>query len=387
MTATLSTHDLAVDHALAEIAQSFRFLLDVTPVDADVQRAAFAADATTAPDFAYRELEDDPEVTAEMLKSIDLADVEDPMLAKLLGDKHRELELQVQMLRARTSSDFLPLSLELYGGVSPALRDRAFDLLGRAPVPASDGPSLDATSFSALAETEVEHYRTLEPDIVMHVAVRPDVAGILVSGHDLLVAETASVHASRADALLQHEVGTHLVTHVNGSHQPVQLLAAGLAGYEETQEGLAILAEFLVGGLSAFRMRQLACRVVAVDRMVAGDTFAEVHGCLMDLGFPQTSAFSTTMRAFRGGGFTKDAIYLRGVLDVVDHLRQGGALDSLWLGKFSLRDLPVVEHLYERGMLVPPRVLPRYLGRPETAARLNQAAELTDIADMIERVP
>ncbi len=40
-------------------------------------------------------------------------------------------------------------------------------------------------------------------------------------------------------------------------------MAIGLAGYEETQEGLAVLAEFLVGGLSPHRLRQLAVRVVA----------------------------------------------------------------------------------------------------------------------------
>jgi uncharacterized protein (TIGR02421 family) len=324
--AKLSNQDLAADHALAEIAQSFRFLLDVTPVDADVQRATFAASTTSDPAFTYRELEDDPEVTREMLNGIDLSAVEDPVLAKLLGDKHRELVLQVDMLQARNSGDFLPLSLELYGGVAPGLRDRSLELLERVPTPANGGPQLDAEAFVALAETELGHYRTIDPDITMRVAMRPDVAGILVSGGELLVAETSRVSTSRAEAVLQHEVGTHLVTHVNGSHQPVRLLAAGLAGYEETQEGLAILAEFLVGGLSAFRMRQLAARVVAVDRMVAGEDFAEVHGCLVDFGFSASSAFSTTMRAFRGGGLTKDAIYLRGLLDIVDYLATGFAL-------------------------------------------------------------
>ena len=54
-----------------------------------------------------------------------------------------------------------------------------------------------------------------------------------------------------ATALLQHEIGTHVVTHVNGSRQPLRLLGAGLAGYDETQEGLAVFAEYLVGGLTA----------------------------------------------------------------------------------------------------------------------------------------
>ena len=384
--ATLSASDLAVDHALADLALSFRFLLDLTPVDVEEHRAAYASGERSTPAFTYRELDADPAVVADQLEAIDIGGVEDPILATLLRDKHRELELQLQMLMARDTEDFLPLSLELYGGVSPNLRERALDLLERVPTPTIDGGArLDAHQFAELAGTEVDRYRSIDPDIGMHVEVRPDVAGIVVSGSDLLVAETARVREARADALLQHEVGTHLVTHVNGSHQPVRLLAAGLAAYEETQEGLAVLAEYLVGGLSAFRMRQLAARVVAVDRVVAGDDFAEVAESLVDRGFPVTSAFSIAMRAFRGGGLTKDAIYLRGLLEILDHLAKDGTLDRLWLGKFSLRDLPLVDDLYARGALMEPRVLPRYLEAPETEDRLRQAAQLTDITHLIRR--
>ena len=384
----LSKSDLAIDHQLAEIALSFRFLLDLTPVDTDQHRAAYAAGATTDPDFTYRELEDDPAVTAERLAAIDVGNVQDPVLATLLRDKHRELETQVQMLRARSTGDFLPLSLELYGGVTPSLRDRAFDLLERvAPPEGTDPVRLDAEEFAALAEEEIGHYRALDPDIGMHVEVRSDVAGILVSEADLLISDSARVRSSRADALLQHEVGTHLVTHVNGAHQPVRLLAAGLAGYEETQEGLAIMSETLVDGLSAFRLRQLAARVVAVDRMVAGDSFAQVVDCLVGLGHPPNSAFTTTMRVFRSGGFTKDAIYLRGFLGVWEHLAKGGALDLLWLGKFSLRDLPLVDDLRARGALVEARVVPRFLDRPGTAPRSQLIAETTDITDLIGAMP
>ena len=67
------------------------------------------------------------------------------------------------------------------------------------------------------------------------------------------------VHAAivqEVGALLQHEVGTHLVTHVNGSAQPIKVLGTGFAGYDETQEGLAVLAEIACGGLTAFRLLQ-----------------------------------------------------------------------------------------------------------------------------------
>ena len=73
-------------------------------------------------------------------------------------------------------------------------------------------------------------------------------------------------------------------------------MAAGLAGYEETQEGLAVLAEYLVGGLSPARLRQLAGRVVAVHLMVTGASFADVHRRLVDAGFSRSGAFTIAMR-------------------------------------------------------------------------------------------
>ena len=122
--AELSVADLAVDHHISLLAQSFRFLLDVTPVDADDLRDDFLSGRVSEPPFTYRELETDPAVVRAELDGIDLTAVEDPVLGQLLRAKHREMELQLDMLEARDTEDFLPLSVELYGGVSPSLRTR-----------------------------------------------------------------------------------------------------------------------------------------------------------------------------------------------------------------------------------------------------------------------
>ena len=127
--AELSTTDLAVDHQLALLASSFRFLLDITPIDADDLRDDFLAGRAPEPDFTYRELEADPDVIRAELAAVDLGSVEDPVLGQLLRAKHREMELQLDMLEARDTEDFLPLSVELYGGVSPGLRTQAEQLL------------------------------------------------------------------------------------------------------------------------------------------------------------------------------------------------------------------------------------------------------------------
>ena len=379
-----SPGDLAVDHALALLSGSVRFLLDVTPVDADEVREAYLAEEVAEPAFTYRDLETDPDILEAELARIDPAEVENATLGHLLRAKHREMELQLQMLRARGTADFLPLSVELYGAVSPALYEQAGALLLTVePPPAGTGAgSLTAAQFRDLAEQEFDHYRALDPDIGLHVEVRDDVAGVLCEGTTLLIGSQSTVASRRAFALLQHEVGTHLITQVNGSRQPVTVLGTGLAHYDETQEGLAVLAEIAVGGLTPTRLRTLAARVIVVHDLLAGAGFTDCHHRLVDAGLPSGAAFTTVMRVFRAGGLTKDAIYLRGLLDLLGHVRGGGTLETLYCGKFGLRDLPLLEDLLARGLLHHPAVLPRFFELPGTAERLAEAAAADDLTQL-----
>ncbi len=379
----ISLRDRAIDHELALVSRSFRFLLDVTPVNVEQAREEFLASGRL-PEFVYRDLEDDPEVLRRVLKDIPIQDVDDAVLGTLLRNKHKELTLQIDLLDSRDTEAFMPLSIELYGAITPTLRGTAEQILETVEVPSSErDSSLSAEQFLELAFEEIGHYRQQDPDIEMHAEIREDVSGVMVSGESLLMGPSSKVQKVRANALLQHEVGTHLVTHVNGSAQPVKILGSGLAGYDETQEGLAVLAEVACGGLTAFRLRQLAARVLTVHRMVSGANFAEAHDALVEDGIPASSAFTTTMRAYRSGGMTKDAIYLRGMLDILEHLRDGGSLDLLLLGKFALEDLPLVTDLQERGVLEPPRLAPRWLEDEDSAARLGRAAALGDAAQLV----
>jgi uncharacterized protein (TIGR02421 family) len=379
----LRVEDLAVDRELADIAGSFRFLFDLTPTDLAAARTRFD-ESGRPPEFAYRDLDDDPALTAARLEAVAVDQVEDPTLASLLMAKQRELRLQLEILACRGTAEVLPLSLELFGGVSPSLLQDAEHILDAVPPPAPDtGPWLDATAFTRIARAELDHYRRLAPDLEAHVEIREGSTGLMVSNGDLLVAPTVQIAVARLDALLQHEVGTHVVTHVNGAAQPLRTLASGLADHEETQEGLAVLAEHLAGGLSAGRLRQLAARVVAVHQMTQGAAFPEVHAALLSVDVPRVQAFTITTRVFRSGGLTKDAVYLRGLADLVAHLARGGDLDVLWLGKMPLSAAPLVGDLHRRGVLSDPLLRPRYLDDPAAQDRLAGLPQVTSLTALI----
>lgn len=380
----LAKLDQAIDLQLSQLSTSFRFILDVTPIDAGDVKEGFLAGDVVEPTFTYRDYVIDPEVLQTVLHSIDVSRVQDPTVASLLRNKHRELDLQLSMLRCRNSADFRNLSIELFGGVHNDLLTAAESILERVEPAPWAGERLTAEQFLALANEELDYYRELEPDVDIHAEVRHDSTGVLVSDNLLIIGPETLVAANRANALVQHEVGTHLVTQVNGAHQPLQVMGTGLAGYDETQEGVAVLAEIAAGELTASRLRQLAGRVVTVHRMLAGHTFRECWEGLVDDGFSRGGAFTTVMRVFRSGGLTKDACYLRGLLDLLDHLRHGGEIDAFFLGKFALHDLPLIEELNARGVLHEPVIVPRWFDSSAGRDRLDAAAHLTDPVDLIQ---
>ncbi len=59
-------------------------------------------------------------------------------------------------------------------------------------------------------------------------------------------------------------------------------------------------------------------------------------------------AFYVTVRAHRGGGFTKDYLYLTGLKKVYNYYKQGKDLKHLLTGKISLAYLDSIQSLYEK---------------------------------------
>jgi uncharacterized protein (TIGR02421 family) len=188
----------------------------------------------------------------------------------------------------------------------------------------------------------------------------------------LLVGKDLTVSESRADALINHEVGTHLLTYFNGKAQRFHQLYTGLGKYDELQEGLAVLGEYLTGGLTAGRLRTLAARVMAVKCLTEGASFVDVFNMLnKDYGFSKKASYQITMRVFRGGGLTKDALYLHGLLKILRFIGRGGDLDELYVGKIATHHVPLIKELKWRRVLVPMPLRPRFLGSGGSRRRLD----------------
>lgn len=199
-----------------------------------------------------------------------------------------------------------------------------------------------------------------------------------------MISSHSEVDERRVEALIQHEVGTHVLTYHNGRQQIFKQLSGGFAGYEELQEGLAVLAEYLVGGLTLTRMRTLAGRVVAVNCMVDGASFVEAFRVLCDTHrFTRKAAFNIVLRVARGGILTKDVIYLRGLMKTIDYIASGGRLKNLYVGKIGLQHVVMMRELLWRKVIKPPPLLPRFLSTEEGKDRLSKLSKYESVLELI----
>ncbi len=379
-----------VDRELAEVAGAFDLLLEVTPINLEAAWRRFRRQRfARAPRFDYRPLPVDPALLKRRLFAVPVERIEDPTLAGLMREKQLGLDRELSLLLDRRTRRFLPESIQIFGAVDDKLFELARDLLANlGPRPRETGGRrrVDAQAMAALARAEVARYRSRHPGFASRVRVRADIyPGLLVSKGDLLIGQAARFAPGRVDALLQHEIGTHALTFHNGRAQPLSLLAVGLPGYDELQEGLAVLAEYLVGGLSKGRMRLLAARVVAARMLTDGAGLVDAFRVLTsDHGFAQQAAFNLAARVWRGGGLTKDAVYLRGLDRLIAHLGRGGELDTLFVGKIAIHHIHMIEELIARGVLAKPPLRPACLDRPEAGERLARLRRGASLLDLVE---
>lgn len=364
--------DLALDHALYELCGLMPLLSMVTPINVEQARMAFFRGEE--PRFEYRPLPD-LDSLQDRLDQVKPDHATDPSIAAMADRLVAELGLRLEMYRTRDTDRFFLVAVDMFGHVDQATLDLANRILAVEPRTRSNEETIGAEELAERARAELEIYRQTYPEMKASVALSETRPGVMVETGVLHIGKETRIARSRVDQLLQHEVGTHIVTFENGNAQPLKMLGLGLAGYDELQEALGVLAEHLSGGIRPTRLRVLAYRVVAAHLRSESADFREAYDGLTALGASRGVAFTTIMRAYRSGGMTKDVIYLRGLRRLLEQLAAGLELGPLFVGKIAFDSIPLVAELKQRDVLLEPPLIPRFLTREDAENRLQEVRD------------
>ena len=191
---------------------------------------------------------------------------------------------------------------------------------------------------------------------IKHSSHMGAIAMVLNNIKTLVINKNHTFSDNEMNVLTNHEIGVHMVTTMNGLLHPLKIFSHGFPDYEETQEGLAVFSEYMSGNLTIKRLKELAYRVIAVDSLAKGYPFSKTFRLLHNTyDLNREDAFYITVRAHRGGGFTKDYLYLSGLKKVYDNYQEGKDLNLLLTGKVCLEFCSEIEYLIEKGYAVKPK--------------------------------
>ena len=299
-----------------------------------------------------------------------------------LSDK---LETTANMIDARGTTEFFNHSAELYGRPTRLMLDgktRVLDMARQLDDMLDDynydqlvvdgyETQLTSTKFvRALRPRLAEHFGDDAPKVVVSSKLSSKASA---NARRIRVRKSASFTERDIEQLLQHEALIHVATAMNGKAQDnFPILGRAHAGTTEIQEGLAVFAEIISGAMDPKRFRRLSARVLEIQSAIEGADFKEVFDSFIERGIDPSQAFENTRRVFRGGvvtggaPFTKDMVYLNGLLRVHNFMRtvvrlgRADLIRVLFVGKMDLEDLPALAQLASQDRIEAPRFMPHW---------------------------
>lgn len=296
------------------------------------------------------------------------------------------LALACDLLDARGTPEFYQVSKQIYGTPENTMLDgktRSIDLARHLDSVLSElsfdqlvlggqAEGFGAVEFAEKLSDKLDRYfdgHSPKVEIVPHLSAKA-----LAGAKRIRVRADAAFGPMDVRQLLYHEALVHTATAMNGRAQTkFPILASAHPGTTEVQEGLAVFAEIITGAMDPKRFRRLVDRVIAIQMSVEGADFIEVFRYFVRQNGDEGQAFEDTRRVFRGGvltggaPFTKDGVYLNGLLRVHNFMRtvtklgRADLLRLLFVGKLDIEDIPALALLASQGLIKPPKILPPWM--------------------------
>lgn len=368
---TLADNVRELDEQLFQAVRNIDILGAVAPLNYREQKAAFFdSNFSRNPQFTYNRHEVDPFYKKRLLFNLPIEDLKDEDLMLLYSGVIESYVDKIDQFRSIGTPDFLYDSLRYYGEPSQKdLRNANFILHLPEDIDADSDAVLNAEGVRRVMEAFADragYSYTIKLDDNM-------IANALVSGTTIKINTAAQVMETDVHALAHHELGVHLVTTLNARSQPLRILSMGCPVNTMTQEGLAIFCEYLAGFMTLSRLKILALRVLAVDSMIEDKDFKKTFLLLKEqYGASDEQAFTITARVYRGGGFTKDFLYLQGFHQMLNAYESRDDFTLLLAGKVSLDYLDVVRRLIEKNILLPPQLISPSIAAPAVNDSIKQ---------------
>ncbi len=358
---------LKVDRELFRLVKDFELLNYVNPINVEEEKKKFfESKCTENPEFKYKPIKLNAFEMKRKLHRLEIEKISDVNIQHLYESVINSYVDKIDLLASLGSDRFLYNSLRYFG--EPTAQDiKNANYLLHLPDIEEESvrePLLDAHDAVRMFRESFKEYG-FDGKIEISKDLVAD-AMVLNQQRKVLIKKSAKFRSKELRFLVHHEIGVHMVTTMNSVSQPLKIFSIGLPINTHTQEGLAVLSEYLSGNVTLKRLKELGLRVIALQMLVEGADFKKTYRHLVnEYGMDVEEAYYLVTRAFRGGGFTKDFLYLRGFRDVYKFWKAGNDLTPLLIGKTSLEFYHIISEMIDRGLIHPPKYISAAIKEPQ----------------------
>lgn len=349
---------LEIDNYIDNLVKKIELLSYVNPVNIESEKEKFfASKYLTDPVFIYPDIDFDKFRLHREFFSQPLEHIEDIKIRDLYEDIIYAYSGLIQCIETiGEGKKFYYNSLHSFGTPTEQDVENAKFILHFQDDEDTekDLPKYDCKEAEAIFRDYSKNYDFTYD--IRHSSTMGAIAMVLNNIKALVINSNHTFSDTEMNILTNHEIGVHMVTTMNGLLHPLKIFSHGFPNYEETQEGLAVFSEYMSGNLSIKRLKELAYRVIAVDSLAKGYSFSKTFRLLHNTyDLNREEAFYISVRAHRGGGFTKDYLYLTGLKKVYNYYQQGKDLRLLLTGKVCLDYCEDIQYLLDHGYAVAPK--------------------------------
>lgn len=342
-----------IDNQLNELVQRIELLNYINPINIEQEkRNFFSSKYNVNPNLKYRKIDFDAHKLQQNLFSQDIESIKDEVARAFYRDVIYDYSGLIQCIETiGLGRKFYYNALKSFGTPTQKdvenaqfilhFQDKEFDQ-DMYPVFNADEAEAYFREFAKQYDFELN---------IRHSTKITAAAMVLNNSQSLLLKKNHRYSVNQLKVLANHEIGVHLVTTFNGMDQPLKIFHNGFPRNVETQEGLAVFSEYMSGCLTLHRLKELSYRVIAADSLHKGFDFCDTFDLLHNqYKLNRDEAYNISLRAHRGGGFTKDYKYLTGLKKVYDYYRSGGDLDTIMAGKITLEYADLVTKWQDSGL-------------------------------------
>lgn len=337
----------SIDKKVCEIDEQIKLLSYINPRNIAEQKQLFFDYKGISPKFSYRKNELD---IANMKRELKKIPEVDHVLYPLFAAKIEELDNKLSLINSVGTENFAGFSEDIFGKISDSLYRKALKFIQETgSIESDESPEMD---YEEAAKIMKEY---LVKNNLAHWQIKildNSVADVQISKNgSVMIRKGAKFRENRLQALLVHEIGTHVFRNENGKLQPFQIFERGTADYLTTEEGLAVYNQNKLGLSLGEKYLTPALQIVAIHN-AQNKNFLELFKYMKKTyEISDELAWKLCLKSKRGtvnsaknGAFTKDSVYFRGNLEVQKFLSKGGDIKDLYIGKINIKDLKILKN-------------------------------------------